>query len=61
MSRLKDLFKKSANVQAEEIQEEEKRNEQETVPVVPDQGKDQDQAGGRQGKLSGVVYRAFYL
>ncbi len=36
MSRLKDLFKKSANVQAEEIQEEEKRNEQETVPVVPE-------------------------
>ena len=36
MSRLKDLFKKSANVQAEEIQEEENRNEQETVPVVPE-------------------------
>lgn len=36
MSRLKDLFKKSANVQTEEIQEEENRKEQESVPAVPE-------------------------
>ena len=36
MSRLKDLFKKSANVQTQEVQGEEQRQEPEGAPSVPE-------------------------
>ena len=36
MSRLKDLFKKSANVQTQEVQGEEQGQEPEAAPSVPE-------------------------